>query len=1070
MPAQGSPTTPDVVEGPDEPEVRASRRFGWSLFGVAVAGFVARLVAVATIGRVDPTAGDGYYYHQQANFLAKGHWFVDPYVWRTSGRLIPGNAHPPLWTVWLALSSAVGGSSYRAHKTMACLAGALLVVALGLLVRELAGRRAGLIAAVLAAIYPPFWIIDGLLMPEELYAATVAFVLLLAYRWRRSPTLAWAAALGAMLAVSSLTRAEVIALAPLLVLPLILLRRTIPVRERLKQLVVCGATCALLLSPWVVRNARDFHRFEPVSTNGDELFVYANNPIAYGTDTRPIVCTNPSGIVQHPLGRRIDPSNGSFLGYWSFNWEEYLRCMHGEPPGDVSDKALYWRHQGIEYARRHPGRLPVVMAARVGRTWEVYRPFQNASLARLEGRTQWVSDLGLWAYWALLLASVGGLVVLRRRRVAVWPVVTLAVLVTLTSMYAYGDERFRLPLDVAVVALAAVAVDALWRRLRPRVPEEVAPQEPDFVPVAGVAPLHRRATDRVRRVNVSTAAVVGVVVLAVLIPLRGLLLHPGAPMEEGFMLVFPERVLHGAIPNRDFLHLYGPGSLWFLSAGYWLFGTSVATERLLGLLQLSGIVAAVVLLARPFGRWLAAVSGLACLAVIVPPLGLVAMAWDGAVALAALSVVIALSTRRAPADGAWQADAALDPVEQAGTGDAWARRVRTRLFLAGLVAGGALLFRPDLVVAVSLGLGGALWTVRRRAWRPLLGGAALGLVPYLVHLATAGPRNVVRGMFVEPVFRLRPGRSLPAPPSLDHIDGFLQRASALRPLHWPFPHLGFEHEVFVWFWLVPLATAALLAAGWLRRRRSPELFRGQVLVAAGLLSAGMLPQAFQRADSAHFAWASCISVPLLPVAVAELVALLAPAVTARWRTVLATAVAVVVLAGALPLLTVRPYIDYGQQTFGGAGFGWPIRNGDRTFSYGSEPIATAGNQLASDLAAKARPGERLFVGPIDLRKTPYSQAFWYYLFPNLVPATYFIELDPWLANRPGSRLAGDVASADWLILTSVGDQWQEPNASKRVGSAAPNDVVRSQFCLVRSYGVSDQNPQGIWQLYHRCTH
>ena len=28
------------------------------------------------------------------------------------------------------------------------------------------------------------------------------------------------------------------------------------------------------------------------------------------------------------------------------------------------------------------------------------------------------------------------------------------------------------------------------------------------------------------------------------------------------MLVFPERLLHGDIPNRDFLHLYGPGSLW----------------------------------------------------------------------------------------------------------------------------------------------------------------------------------------------------------------------------------------------------------------------------------------------------------------------------------------------------------------------------------------------------------------------------------------------------------------------------------------------------------------------------
>jgi 4-amino-4-deoxy-L-arabinose transferase-like glycosyltransferase len=1066
--AQGSLTTTDPVEGPDAPEAREARRFGWGLFGIAVAGFVVRLVAVATVGRLDPTGGDGYYYHQQANLLAKGHWFVDPFVWRATGRLVPGNGHPPLWTMWLAVSSAVGGSSFRAHKTMACLAGAVIVVAIGLLVREVAGRRAGLIGAVLAALNPSFWIIDGLLMSEELYAATVAFVVLLVYRWRRSPTVGRAAALGAMLAVASLTRPEIIALAPLLVVPVVLFRRQLSVRERLKQLVVCGAACAVLLAPWLVRQAVEFHRFEPFSINADELFVYANNPVAYGTADTPTVCTNPAGIARYPDGRFIAATHTTSLGYWSFAWQEYLRCQHGEPPGDGSDKGLYWRHQGLDYIHHHLGRLPVVLAARVGRTWEVYRPFQNSYFATFEGRTLWVSDLGLWVFWGLLAASAAGVAVLRRRRVATWPLLSLGVLVTITAMYAYGHERFRLPLDVAVVALAAVALDALWRRVRPQDPVEVAPQEPGFVEVAGVPPFRERVIARARRIDAATAAVLGVLLLAVLIPLRGLLLHPGAPMEEGFMLVFPERVLHGAVPNVDFLHLYGPGSLWFLAAGYWLFGTSVATERLLGLLQLSGIVTAVVLLARPFGRWLAAVSGLACVVVIVPPLGLVAMAWDGAVALAALSVVIALSTRRSPDDGAWQSDAALAAVEPAELGAARTRQVRNRVFVAGLVGGVALLFRPDLVIAVSLGLAGALWAVRRRAWRPLLAGAVVGLAPYLVHLAVAGPRAVVRGMFIEPVFRLRPGRSLPAPPSLDHIDGFLQRASSLRPLHWPLPHLGFEHEVFVWFWLVPLATLALLAAGWLRRRRSPELFRGQVLIAAGLLSAGMLPQAFQRADSAHFAWASCISIPLLPVAVAELVTLLTPAVTARWRTVLATAVAVVVLAGALPLLTVRPYVDYGQQAFGGAGFGWPIRNGGRSFSYGSEPIAAAGNQLAADLAARSRPGERLFVGPIDLRKTPYSQAFWYFLFPQLVPSTYFIELDPWLANRPGSRLAGDVASADWLILTSVGDQWQEPNASKRVGSPAPNDVVRSQFCVVRAYGVSDQNPQGIWRLYHRC--
>jgi len=42
----------------------------------------------------------------------------------------------------------------------------------------------------------------------------------------------------------------------------------------------------------------------------------------------------------------------------------------------------------------------------------------------------------------------------------------------------------------------------------------------------------------------------------------------------------------------------------------------------------------------------------------------------------------------------------------------------------------------------------------------------------------------------------------------------------------------------------------------------------------------------------------------------------------------------------------------------------------------------------------SKPGERLLVGPSDLRRTWYSDAFFYYLFPELTPATRFIEMDP----------------------------------------------------------------------------
>ena len=148
-------------------------------------------------------------------------------------------------------------------------------------------------------------------------------------------------------------------------------------------------------------------------------------------------------------------------------------------------------------------------------------------------------------------------------------------------------------------------------------------------------------------------------------------------------------------------------------------------------------------------------------------------------------------------------------------------------------------------------------------------------------------------------------------------------------------------------------------------------------------------------------------------------------------------------------------------------FGYPVHHRGRNFYYGSPEAAAAANALVADLGARAQPGERLFVGPVDLRQTPYSDAFFYFLFPDLVPATYFIEMDPGIANAPGSRLASDVASADWLILSNVWTGWTEPNASRDVGSDAPNEVVRRDFCLVSDYGDKGDG-QPWFQLYQRC--
>jgi hypothetical protein len=129
---------------------------------------------------------------------------------------------------------------------------------------------------------------------------------------------------------------------------------------------------------------------------------------------------------------------------------------------------------------------------------------------------------------------------------------------------------------------------------------------------------------------------------------------------------------------------------------------------------------------------------------------------------------------------------------------------------------------------------------------------------------------------------------------------------------------------------------------------------------------------------------------------------------------------------------------------------------------GDVPPFRATRDVVATLDELAEPGERLFVGPQDLRRTWYNDTFFYWMFPELDPATFFTEMDPGIANAPGSRLADDVASADWLILTGFWNGWREPNTSMDFGSDAPNQVVRDQFCLVESF------EDGLVDLYRRC--
>lgn len=541
----------------------------------------------------------------------------------------------------------------------------------------------------------------------------------------------------------------------------------------------------------------------------------------------------------------------------------------------------------------------------------------------------------------------------------------------------------------------------------------------------------------------------GVIALALLLPLRGLLRLPGPPMEEGFMLVFPWRVLRGDVPNRDFLHLYGPGSLWALAGVYKVFGATLEVQRLFGLVQQALVAYGVYFVARWHGRRVALVCALVALAIMLPPAGLTAFAWTGAVGLGLCGAAVALRLRALPPDAEHD------------------RRARRLAVAAGALFGAAFLFRLDLVIALGLTFAVVAWRLPRRRVAVLAATSVGVSALVLVQVALAGVRASVEGMLLQPVFDLRAGRRLPLPPSWGQLDGFLQRiGGTARLIAWPLPTLPASNQLFLWFFANLVCIAVLVVVGVVAVRRNPDGAGARAVLVGGVFSLGMLSQTLQRPDSTHIAWVSCVSIGLVATALV-LVLRTRPPRTAvaraagRHARLVACAVPIAFVVLVVPDFTVRMYPDFVAQTFGRHRASHVIERDGHRFYYGDPTVADAANAMLPTLDRLVRPGTRLFVGPADLRRTNTSEAWIYSLYPEAVPGTRYVEMDPGIANAPGSGLAADLASSDVVVLSRNWGDWNEANDSVQPGSGAATRVLERDFCLVDTF-------EPWFDVYRRC--
>jgi 4-amino-4-deoxy-L-arabinose transferase-like glycosyltransferase len=228
---------------PTAPAGRSAHVGTWVLLSIAL--------ALRLLWRVhEPSIAQGEeceYLRLAQNLFTTGHYVG----------LEPGTQlmYPPLLPILICLLFPVTGSFQAAAAVVTLAAGLLLVVAVRALATQMYGSRVGVVAGVLAALYPVLIELCDVTYSESVYLPLFVAGVLYGLRWIGAGRRTWALLSGACFGLAYLTRPEALYLS-VIVSAVFVARATLQHRSRITASIVgvlpfLGAV-AVLAAPYVV--------------------------------------------------------------------------------------------------------------------------------------------------------------------------------------------------------------------------------------------------------------------------------------------------------------------------------------------------------------------------------------------------------------------------------------------------------------------------------------------------------------------------------------------------------------------------------------------------------------------------------------------------------------------------------------------------------------------------------------------------------------------------------------------------------------------------------------------------
>jgi len=316
-------------------------------------------------------------------------------------------------------------------KVTQALIGCAIVWLIAWWARRVAGPRAGVVAALVAAWYPPLVVIGAYALSESLYAALALLAALLldrasaAARPRAAVGLGLAG--GTVIGLAALTRPAILPFLGLAVLWLLTRRR-----GWLTVAVIAGT--ALVLTPWTARNHAAHGRFVLVASEGGVTFWTGNNRLARGEGDLA------ANLEMKRAALEIERAAGAA----------------GAATPEALESVFY--RAALDDIRADPARFVGLLARKtfytvvpVGPSYALHSTrYVAASVVPYVAVLPWA----VWGAWRMRGA--------RPRPVALW---LLAAAAWLVCIIFFPQERFRVPvIDPVMIVYAAACAPAAWPR------------------------------------------------------------------------------------------------------------------------------------------------------------------------------------------------------------------------------------------------------------------------------------------------------------------------------------------------------------------------------------------------------------------------------------------------------------------------------------------------------------------------------------------------------------------------------------------------------------------------------